>query len=126
MKNWGGLASGAGAAALSVLSCAVCPFCIPLYVGLLGFMGIELGDIHGVSLPLMMVFILISLGLMARQIYKHKGRWKPFFFAGAGALGMTLSVFYDQDWCLYASVALFMVSLLWTKRGVVHKGKGCC
>ena len=46
MKNWGDLLSGTGTVITSLLSCAACPFCLPIYAGILSLIGIELTEIH--------------------------------------------------------------------------------
>lgn len=130
MKHWGDVVSGAGAVVLSLLSCAVCPMCLPLYAGFLSIIGIEVGEIHEFFFPIMMGFSLLTLGLMAYQIHSHHSEWGPFKLASGSALGMVLSAFYDYDYLLYACLALFMGSIFWNKRSIshspAHTGHGCC
>ena len=127
MKKWSSILSGAGAAILSVLSCAGCPGCLPLYVGILGLIGIELGDVHEFLFPIMILFSLLSLGLMVRQIRKHHGSWKPFILAASASVGMGAAAFCGYELLLYVCVALFMGGILWSKRAHVHGGHhGCC
>jgi hypothetical protein len=126
MKAWSDVLSGAGTAILSLLSCAICPMCLPLYAGLLSIVGIELGNIHEYFFPIMLVFALITLGTMARQTYRHHGGWTPFKLAIGAALGMALSAFYGFEYFLYAFLALFMGSILWNKKSLTHNENGCC
>jgi hypothetical protein len=125
MKAWVDVFSGIGTVVLSLLSCAVCPLCLPLYAGLLSIIGIELGHIHDFFFPIMMAFALITLGLMARQIYLRHGSWLPFQLASVSAIGMVASAFYGYEYFLYACLALFMGSILWNKRTLAHN-HGCC
>ena len=78
MKHWGDVVSGLGTVVVSLLSCALCPLCLPFYASLLSMVGFELGYIHEFFEPLMLVFGLITLSLMAYQIYRHHGNWMPF------------------------------------------------
>lgn len=126
MKKWGDIFSGAGTIFLSLLSCAVCPLCLPLYAGLLSLIGIELGNIHEFFFPIMIVFSLITLGFMAYQIYSHHGGWKPFTLAVSASLGMIISAFHGYEYLLYACVAFFMGSILWNKKSLTHGKHGCC
>lgn len=126
MKKWGDVLSGTGAVVVSLLSCAACPLCIPIYAGFLSLIGIEIINIHDLFLPLMILFSLLTLGFMAYQINRHHGVWKPFQFAMAAGLGMIGAAVFDYKYLLYACLALFMGSVIWSKKTLIHKGHGCC
>lgn len=125
MKRWADVVSSAGAVLLSILSCAFCPLCIPLYAGILGFIGIEVGNLQSFMLPLAAIFSLSSLGFMAYQIHTHHSKWSPFILGFFAMIGMISSAFYDLDIPLYLSLAFFMGSVFWNKRLLTH-GHGCC
>ncbi len=126
MKHWGDVVSGAGTIVLSLLSCAVCPFCLPLYAGLFSIIGIELGNIHEFFFPIMIGFAGVTLGLMAYQISTHHGKWGPFKIALGAVIGMGMCAFYGYEYLLYLCLALFMGSVLWNKRSLTHPEHGCC
>lgn len=126
MKKWSDVVSGTGTVILSLLSCAACPACLPLYAGLLSLVGVELVDIHELFFPVMMVFALITLGLMAYRTHAHHGKWQPFKLAIFSAIGMANAAFLGYEYLLYACLALFMGSVLWNKKSLTHKGHGCC
>lgn len=126
MKRWTDVVSGAGTVALSLLSCAACPVCLPLYAGFLSLIGIELAEIHEFFFPIMMLFAGVTLGFMAYQIYKHHGRWNPFKIAIVATFGMVVSAFFGYEYVLYASLVLFMGSVIWSKKSLIHEGQGCC
>lgn len=126
MKRWGDVLSGAGALVFSLLSCAGCPLCLPIYVGLLSLIGIEVANLHSLLLPATAVFSLLSLGFMAYQTHTHQGKWAPFKLAGGAVMGMLAAAFYEMDAVLYMSLAVFMGSLIWNKKKLVHKEHNCC
>jgi hypothetical protein len=126
MKRWGDVLSGAGTVIVSLLSCAVCPLCLPIYAGFLSVVGIELAEIHTFFFPIMFTFGLITLGFMAYQIYTHQGTWTPFKLALGATLGMGASAVLGYEYALYACLALFMGSILWNKKSLIHEGQGCC
>lgn len=126
MKKWGDVFSGSGTVVLSLLSCAACPLCLPIYAGLLSVAGVELAEIHEFFFPIMMTFGLITLGFMAYQIYRHHGSWAPFKLAMIATLGMMGAAFMGYEYLLYASLAVFMGSLIWNKKSLVHEEHGCC
>ncbi len=126
MKRWGDIVSSTGTVVVSLLSCAACPMCLPLYAGLLSLIGIELAAIHEFFFPLMVFFGLMTLGFMAYQIYNHHGNWAPFKLALGAALGMGASAFWGYEYTLYGCLALFMGSIIWSKKSLNHEGHGCC
>ncbi|MDI9637495.1 MerC domain-containing protein [Kamptonema cortianum] len=126
MKKWGDVFSGTGTVFISLLSCAACPLCLPIYAGLLSLIGIELAEVHEFFFPIMMIFALLTIGFMAYQIYHHHGKWSPLALATAAAIGMASSAFMGYEYLLYACLALFMGSVFWNKKNLVHKGHGCC
>ncbi|MBP6952668.1 MAG: MerC domain-containing protein [Alphaproteobacteria bacterium] len=126
MKRWSDVFGSIGTVAASLLSCAACPLCLPLYAGLLSIIGIELVEIHHFFFPIMMAFGCITLGSMAYQIYKHHGQWTPFHLAVGATLSMVTSAFFGYEYLLYLSLAFFMGSVFWYKKSLRHKGHGCC
>lgn len=126
MRRWGDVFGGTGTVVVSLLSCALCPLCLPIYAGFLSIIGIELAALHEFFFPIMMAFGVITLGFMAYQIYTHHGAWTPFKLAMAAAIGMGTSAFFDYDYLLYACLALFMGSVIWNKKSLVHEEHGCC
>jgi len=126
MKKWGDVISGSGTVLLSLLSCAVCPMCLPIYAGLLSVIGFELADIHHLFFPVMLAFAIITLGFMAYQIRAHHSRWSPFKLALVAAVGMIASAYFGLEYLLYICLAFFMGSVIWNKRSMIHEGHGCC
>lgn len=126
MKKWGDVFSGSGTVILSLLSCAACPMCLPIYAGFLSLIGIELIEVHEYFLPITLVFGIVTLGFMAYQTYTHQGKWTPFKLAIGAAVGMVTSALLGYEYFLYASLALFMGSVIWNKKTLIHDGHGCC
>lgn len=126
MKKWGDVFSGTGTVIISLLSCAACPLCLPLYAGLLSLIGIELAEVHEFFFPIMMIFAIITIGFMTYQIYHHRGKWSPLILAAIAAIGMAGAAFMGYEYLLYASLALFMGSVFWNKKTLVHEGQKCC
>jgi hypothetical protein len=132
MKRWGDIFSGAGTIALSLLACASCPACIPLYAGLLsvigGLLGFELVDTHLFLFPLVITLSLFTLGFMAYQIRTHHGLWTPFKLAIGAVGGIMLAAFLEHEYLLYGFSFLFMGSILWNKRALHthHEHNKCC
>ena len=126
MKKWGGVFSGAGTVVISLLSCAACPLCLPLYAGLLSLIGIELAEVHEFFFPIMTIFAIATIGFMAYQIYHHHGKWSPLVLATTSASGMAGAAFMGYEYLLYSCLALFMGSVFWNKKTLVHEGHECC
>ncbi len=126
MKRWGDVMSGTGTVLLSLLSCSICPLCLPLYAGLLSLIGLEIAEINHIFFPFMIAFATFTLGFMAYQIQTHHSKWTPFMTASAASLGMIGSAYLGFEYLLYAFLALFMGSVLWNKRSLTHEGHDCC
>lgn len=127
MKKCGDIISGAGAIVFSLLSCVLCPLCLPVYIAFLGMIGFECSNLHTFFFPGIAIFSTLSLGFMAYQIHTHHGKWTPFIFALFAVFGMLFSDFCDIDFLKYISLSLFVGSLIWNKRSVTHKkGNTCC
>ncbi len=126
IKRWGDIFSGTGTVVTSLLSCAACPMCLPIYAGLLSLIGIELIEIHAYFFPIMMVFSVLTLGFMAYQTSTHHASWLPFKFASVAALGMAICAYFGFEYILYACLVFFMGSIFWGKWTLAHKGHGCC
>jgi hypothetical protein len=126
MKQWGDILSGMGTVVLSLLSCAGCPLCLPLYAGLLSAIGIELIDIHSFFLPITIGFALLTLGFMAYHSHRHQGPWLPFKLAIGTVLGMVMAAYFGFEYLLYAFLLLFMGCVLWNKKLLLHEGHKCC
>lgn len=126
IKRWGDIFSSMGAVILSLLSCAACPMCLPLYAGFLSIIGIELIDIHAFFLPLTIGFGFITLSFMAYQIHTHHGSWIAFKLAVGATIGMIGSAFFGYEYLLYVFLVSFMVCVLWNKKLLIHHGNKCC
>ena len=126
MKRWGDIFSGAGTVVLSLLSCAACPMCLPLYAGFLSIIGIELIDIHAFFFPITIGFGLVTLGFMAYQIHTHHASWNAFKLAIGAVLGMMTSAFFGYEYLLYVFLISFMGCVLWNKKLLIHEGHKCC
>lgn len=104
-----------GAVFTSLMSCAACPACLPIYAGLLSFLGVELFEINAYFFPLMIASLGLTLALMAWQIFKRTADYRPLLvgIAAAGVVVWGASVGYE--WLLYPSLALFMGAIFWNK-----------
>ncbi|MBS0272001.1 MAG: hypothetical protein JSR85_05075 [Proteobacteria bacterium] len=126
MRRWSDVFSGTGTVVTSLLSCAACPVCLPIYAGFLSLIGIELAEIHVLFFPIMMIFATCTLGFMAYQIHSHQGTWEPFKLALAAAFGIIISALLGYEYILYISLAFFMGSVIWSKKTLIHGDHGCC
>lgn len=115
------------AALLTVLTCSVCPFCLPLYIGGASALGLEAS--HTTSLILFWVFVvgvLFTLGLMIRQTIQKHRKWLPFCIALMGVLVLFFSKIYClKQWVSIVGFLIFATGLIWHKRLSHCYGKTC-
>lgn len=126
MTKWGDIVGGTGTVLTSLLSCAFCPMCLPLYAAFLSLIGIEVTGVQAYFFPFMILFSLLSLSIMAYQTYTHRGVWIPFVFAMIACLGMITCAYQGYEYLLYVCVFFFMGSILWNKKRLTHEGRKCC
>lgn len=126
MHRWGDFFSGTGTVVSSLLSCAACPMCLPIYAGLLSLVGVELTEINSYFLPIMIGFACVTLTLMAYQIHTHSGSWRPFSLAIGALIGMGATTLMGFEYLLYLCAAFFIGSVIWNKLSLTHKGPQCC
>ncbi|MEB3701729.1 MerC domain-containing protein [Candidatus Bealeia paramacronuclearis] len=121
-KKWLETLSGVGAVILSLLTCAACPLCIPVYTGALGLLGFEICRDDVFLFPFIGALFLITLGLMAYHSFRHKKAYLPLGVAIVVSILAAVCLWYDWDYQLYASLGLFSLSLFWHKRALRQCG----
>lgn len=119
-KRWLETLSGAGAVILSLLTCAACPLCIPLYTGALSLLGFEICRDNEILLPFIGALFLITIGLMFYHSYRHKVGYLPLASAVTFAALAAISLIEDWDYILYSSLGIFSLSIFWHKRALRH------
>lgn len=91
----------------------VCPFCWPVYAGIMSAFGVSITSYSRYLLPLtaiLLMLALIGLGFKASQ------RWgyKPFIVGIAGALLIMAGKFYwGSDVLLYVGVTMLLGASIW-------------
>ncbi len=105
------LASLLPAVGAALLPKLTCPACWPAYAALLSTLGVGFIDYTPFLLPLTLVFLLITLGILA---------WRPRRGYAPLALGLFASAivlignfFFASDIATYAGVALLVAASTW-------------
>lgn len=127
-KTWTPIISTLGTVFTSLLSCAACPACLPIYAGLLSLLGFELFEINTYFFPIMIAFLTVTIGLMATQVLRRKANPRPLMVAGGAAAFIVWGSLVGNEVILYLSLAAFMVSVFWNKNLIKKSscGGGCC
>lgn len=126
-KTWSPVVSTLGTILSSLLSCAACPACLPIYAGILSFCGVELFEINTYFFPIMLGFLAVTLLMMLVQVIRNKADFKPLLMCSACALIVVWSAVDGKEMALYLSLAGFMASVFWNKALLKKKVcGGCC
>jgi len=101
---------GIGAALLPAVTC---PACWPAYAGLLSSMGLGFIDYSPWLLPVMAIFLGISVAILAWQGYRRQS-YGPLL---VGVIGAAL-IIWDRlvpgsEWALYGGVGLLIAASVW-------------
>lgn len=123
-KHSASILSSVGAVLTSLLSCATCPMCLPIYAGALSLVGFELSEYSSYFFPIMIAFLVWTLFLMARQTLKHNTDARPLALGVISALAIATSTWHGHEMLMYACLVGFMASVFWNK-SILKKAAGC-
>ena len=97
-----------GAALLPKLTC---PVCWPAYAAVLGALGVGFVDYTPFLLPLTMLFLVITLAMLA---WRPRRGYAPLVLGlAASAIVVVGKFFFDSDIATYAGVALLVGASVW-------------
>lgn len=101
---------GIGAALLPAVSC---PACWPAYAGLLSSLGLGFIDYSPWLLPVMAVFLGLSVAVLAWQGYRRHS-YGPTVVGVIGAVLIVVNkVAPGPEWLLYGGIGLLIIASLW-------------
>jgi mercuric ion transport protein len=94
----------------------ICPFCWPLYTGLLGSIGINFINYTPYLFPLLTLFLILTMsGLMLGA--KSNKQYDPIFLGGLSSLLVLIGKFlYESEMCLYFGLIGLVASVIWQQR----------
>ncbi|MBI1215481.1 MAG: MerC family mercury resistance protein [Alphaproteobacteria bacterium] len=100
----------AGAAALPILKC---PFCWPLYAGLLSSLGISFVNYTRYLLPITSILLLCALASIGWRARQRRG-YRPFILALIASIQILLGKFYfSWPWMFYIAAVLLVTASVW-------------
>jgi mercuric ion transport protein len=101
---------GIGVAMLPKL---LCPFCWPLYAGIVSSIG--LGFLIGTAylLPITSAFLVLTLAVLGFQANKRRG-YRPLLVGAVGSAAVVIGKFYlESNPIMYGGVGVLVVASLW-------------
>lgn len=105
------LASLLPAVGAALLPKLTCPACWPAYAALLSALGVGFVDYTPVLLPLTLVFLIVTLAILA---WRPKRGYAPLALGlFAAAIMLIGKFFFDSDIATYAGVALLVGASTW-------------
>lgn len=111
---------------IALLPKLVCPFCWPLYTGLLGSIGINFFNYTPFLFPLLIVFLILTnsgLVLVARR----KKQYAPVYLGGSSSLLiLTGKYLSDTDMLIYIGLTGLVMSVIWQSRNKSSGYYGSC
>lgn len=98
---------------LALLPKLTCPVCWPAYTALLSSAGIGFIDYTPYLLPVMTVFLALTLAALAYRAKSRRG-YGPFSLGIAGTIGILIGKFVaESDLALHFGIALLIGASLW-------------
>ena len=111
---------------IALLPKLVCPFCWPLYTGLLGSIGINFINYTPFLFPLLIVFLILTnsgLVLVARR----KKQYAPVYLGGTSSLLILIGKFLSEtDMLIYIGLTGLVMSVIWQSRIKYSGDYGSC
>jgi len=111
---------------IALLPKLVCPFCWPLYTGLLGLIGINFINYTPFLFLLLIVFLILTnsgLVLVARR----KKQYAPVYLGGASSLLILIGKFLSAtDMLIYIGLTGLVMSVIWQSRIKYSGDYGSC
>jgi mercuric ion transport protein len=111
---------------LALLPKVVCPFCWPLYTGMLGALGVNFINYTPYLFPLLTLFLILTIaGLIIGA--KDNKKYKPVYLGVISSvfilLGKTL---FGTNVLIYSGIIGLMVSVIWQSRIKSIGNRGSC
>lgn len=108
----------------SMLSCSLCPMCIPMYASVFAAMGIDLMQASPYLLALMLASMIATLTLVYTQIRRNHLSWAPFWIVSISALGIIITKLSELNELMYFFLMTYFAAALWNRtKGAKHSHK---
>lgn len=85
-------------------SCPPCPICLEKYSLILGLFGIEISQYFQYLLPVMVLFLIFTLFVLARNSYNFHHRVLPIFGYVLSSVLILCNTFLDIDFLHYTGI----------------------
>ena len=101
---------------LALLPKVVCPFCWPLYTGMLGAIGINFINYTPYIFPLLTLFLILTIAglIMGARVNKQ---YKPVYLGIISSVFILLGkVLFETNILIYSGIIGLVVSVIWQSR----------
>ena len=104
----------------------ICPFCWPLYTGLLGSIGINFINYTPYLFPLITLFLILTLSGLVWGA-RRKNKYGPVYLGGLSSLLILTGKFlYITDVFIYVGLTGLIMSVIWHSRIKLSGNRGSC
>lgn len=103
-----------------------CPACWPAYAGLLSALGIGFFNYTPYLLPLMIIFVMITLSALGYRAKERHG-YHPLILGIFSSIILIIGKFVlDSNWILYGGIAILIAASVWNSWPVKQLQKDTC
>jgi mercuric ion transport protein len=104
----------------------ICPFCWPLYTGLLGSIGINFINYTPYLFPLLTLFLILTIsGLILAA--RSKKKYGPVYLGGISSLLILIGKFlFETEMLIYIGLTGLIMSVIWQSRIKPSGNHGSC
>ena len=111
---------------LALLPNVACPFCWPLYTGVLGAIGVNFIDYTSYIFPLLTLFLILTVaGLVIGA--KGKKQYKPVYLGIISSIFILIGKsFIETNVLIYSGIIGLMVSVIWQSNIKLSGNRNSC
>ncbi len=104
----------------------ICPFCWPIYTGILGTIGINFINYTPYLFPLLTIFLILTvLGLVLGA--RSNKQYGPVYLGGLSSLFILIGKFlYETDMLIYIGLTGLILSVIWQSRVKLFGNRESC
>lgn len=111
---------------IAMLPKLVCPFCWPLYTGLLGVIGINFVNYTPYLLPLLLAFLVITVSVLAVTAGTGRGYGPALLGLLSSIIILSGKFLYGSSLLLYAGISGLLLAVIWHAWPKHHRNAAPC
>ncbi len=111
---------------LALLPKLICPFCWPLYTGLLGLFGINFINYTPYLLPLLTLFLILTVSGLALGVRSTRQVGPLLLGSLSALLILGDKLLFETNFLIYGGLGMLIIAVVWHSRVQFLLGQNAC